>query len=169
MVLVFGLLSFRSDNNLVDWDASRKLTWSDFKAAPDPSSGTAALTYSSINVEFGYNNSGLTHSIKCRFNKSLSWGRIKNDYILKHEQDHFDLAEVHARMLHKAMQEYSFNSKTVSADLNTIYNAVMKKHVSAQQEFDQQTNHSLIAEKQKEWDKKIDSLLKTYQAYANYR
>lgn len=80
LIPVFLFLS--AEDNLIEWSPSRKLTWDDFKGAPNPASTNAALTNSSINVEFGYNNRGLTYTIKCRFNKTLSWGRIKNDYIL---------------------------------------------------------------------------------------
>src|SRR4051812_24206494 len=168
LLCVLLYLPLRGDDNLIDWSPSRKLTWADFKAKPNPNSTNAAETNSSINVEFGYNNKYLTHSIKCRFNKSLSWGRIKNDYILNHEQGHFDLAEAHARKLHKDLLEYKFNSATVSKDLNSIYDKVMKAHVSAQEQYDLQTDHSLDTAKQRQWDAKITGMLKEYERYADY-
>src|SRR5689334_12495496 len=143
-LLLFPLLFvLPKEENIIEWSASRKLTWSDFKGSPDPSSTNAALTNSTITVEFGYNNKGLTHTIKCRFNKLLSWGRIRNDYILNHEQGHFDIAEAHARLLHKNLLDYTFNSKTVSDDINRIYSDAMKLHVTMQKEYDEVTNHSL--------------------------
>ena len=111
----------------------------------------------------------LTHTIKCRFNKSLSWGRIKNDYILNHEQGHFDIAEIHARILHKALVEYSFNSKTVQNDVTKIYNDVMQEHTRLQQSYDQQTNHSLDTARQAVWDRRIDSLLKELDKFSEYK
>ena len=94
-ILWLSLVMLLSTNqsNLIEWNAERKLTWEDFKAQPDKTSTNAALTSSSINIEFGYTNTGLKYNIKCRFDKNLSWGRIKNDYILAHEQGHFDIAE----------------------------------------------------------------------------
>jgi hypothetical protein len=169
LIVLICLPLSKQDDNLIEWSNSRKLTWNDFKGAPDRSSPNAALTSSSINVEFGYNNKTLTHSIKCRFNKSLSWVKVKNDYILKHEQGHFDLAEAHARELHKELLDYKFNSATVSKDLNKIYNQVMKEHVSAQEAYDQQTNHSLDSVKQKQWDAKISGMLDEFKAFADYR
>lgn len=167
-ILIPLLCVFALEENTIEWSDSRKLTWNDFKGAPDPSSPNAALTNSAINVEFGYNKEGLTHSIKCRFNKSLSWGRIKNDYILNHEQGHFDIAEVHARILHKELKGYRFNSRTVGTDINEIYGEVMKKHVATQQQYDLQTHHSLDSAQQTAWNKKISALLKEYENYADY-
>jgi predicted secreted Zn-dependent protease len=169
LILLVALPVFRDDDNLIDWSTSRKLTWNDFKGKADLTSPNAALTNSSINVEFGFNNKSLKHSIKCRFNKSLSWVKVKNDYILKHEQGHFDLAEAHARELHKALLDYQFNSATVSKDLNKIYDKVMKEHVSAQEQYDLQTDHSLDSAKQRLWDAKISSMLKEYNDYSNYK
>jgi hypothetical protein len=158
-----------SDENLIEWNASRKLSWSDFKGTPNPASTNAALTNSSITVEFGYNEKGLTHSIKCRFNKSLSWVRVKNDYILKHEQGHFDIAEIHARLLHRALLEYSFNSKSVSDDINKIYSATMEKHVQMQKLYDLETNHSLDSAQQRSWNNKIASRLEENEKYKEYK
>src|SRR5919112_1484552 len=107
------MLFSTKQSNLIEWNAERRLTWNDFKAQPDKNSTNAALTSSSINIEFGYNSSGLKYNIKCRFDKNSSWGRIKNDYILSHEQGHFDIAEIHARKLHKALKAYKFQSRTV--------------------------------------------------------
>jgi len=169
LILISLVLFPPSDENLIEWNSSRKLKWEDFKGTPNPASTNAALTNSSITVEFGYNNKGLTHSIKCRFNKSLSWVRVKNDYILKHEQGHFDIAEIHARLLHKALLEYTFDSKSVGEDVNRIYKAVMNDHVQTQKSYDLQTNHSLDSAEQRKWDARIDSLLIANVKYASYK
>ena len=82
-ILSLSLIIFSTEqSNLIEWNAGRKLTWDDFRAQPDKNSTNAALTSSRINIEFGYTNTGLKYNIKCRFDKNLSWGRIKNDYIL---------------------------------------------------------------------------------------
>lgn len=169
IVLISFFLIPSSEDNLIEWSASRKLTWEDFQGKPDPSSTNAALTNSTINVEFGFNNKGLTHSIRCRFNKRLSWGRIRNEYILNHEQGHFDIAEGHARLLHKNLSGYAFNSRTVSDDINRIYNETMEQHVSMQKQYDMATNHSLDSAMQRTWDKKISSMLKDLEDYSDYK
>lgn len=155
--------------NYIEWSPSRKLTWEDFKAPPDAASTNAALTSSSINVEFGYDEEELQFNIKCSFDKNKSWVRIRNNTILLHEQGHFDIAELHARKLNKALKAYHFNAKTVSNDVNRIYDSVMTLHHAAQNEYDKETDFSRNKEKQTLWLKKIaDDLqgLKTYAAYS---
>jgi hypothetical protein len=161
--------SLQQSNNLIDWNASRKLTWEDFKGAVDAESKNAALTSSSINIEFGYDDSGLEYSIKCSFNKQKSWVRIRNDEVLAHEQGHFDLAELHARKLFKAMKGYKFNAQTVSNDVNKIYDSLMNAHHEAQNQYDTETDYSRNKVKQEEWQKKIADELKGLQQFAGYK
>jgi len=160
--------SFPKEDNMIEWSPTRKLTWADFKGTPDPSSTDAALTHSSITVGFEYSNKGLKHTIKCKFNKLLSWGRIRNEYILSHEQRHFDIAEAHARLLNKNLNEYVFNSKTVNEDINNIYNETMKEHVSMQKQYDLITDHSLDTAEQNKWDKKVEVMLNSLAEYSKY-
>jgi predicted secreted Zn-dependent protease len=166
--LLFSMVYTQSQNNLIEWSADRRLTWQDFKAQPDKNSTNAALTSSSINIEFGYNNTGLKYNIKCRFDQNLSWGRIKNEYILSHEQGHFDIAEIHARKLNKSLKVYKFNNRTVSKDVNKIYDAVMKEHHAFQSQYDQETNYSRDAAQQNAWKEKIEKILQELQEYSNY-
>lgn len=171
LLLLLASFSFASsgEGDLVDWSASRRLNWTDFRAKPDLSSTDAALTSSMINVEFGFGNNGLKHSITCRFDKTKSWVRIKNDYILNHEQGHFDLAEGYARQLNKELDGYQFNRQTAGEDLNKIYSHVMKQHIEAQDQYDRQTNHSLDTAKQRQWDAKISARLKEFENYKDYK
>src|SRR5580765_1242704 len=101
-------------DSLIDWNPGRKLSWEDFKSQPDGSSVNAALTSTNINIDYTFNSQGFKYKIRCQFDPSKSWGRIRNDYILSHEQAHFDIAEIHARLLHKALKNYKFNAQTVS-------------------------------------------------------
>jgi predicted secreted Zn-dependent protease len=166
--LLFSMLVTTSQDNLIEWSAERRLTWKDFKAQPDKNSTNAALTSSSINIEFGYNSTALKYNIKCRFDPNLSWGRIKNDYILAHEQGHFDIAEIHARKLHKTLKAYKFQSRTVSKDVNRIYDTIMKEHHELQSQYDQETNYSRNPAQQNAWKEKIETLLEDLKEFSNY-
>jgi hypothetical protein len=154
--------------SLINWSASRKLTWDDFKAAPDPASTNAALTSSSINVEFGFDEEELQYTIKCRFDKTKSWVRIRNQVILLHEQGHFDIAELHARKLNQALKTYRFNAQTVNDDVNRIYDSVMMLHHAAQSEYDKETDFSRKKDTQDIWLKQLADNLQTLKIYANY-
>ena len=169
LVILPLFLSLPEEENIIEWSPARKLTWADFKGTPDPSSTNAALTNSSITLSTEYSNKEIRYIVNCKFNKLLSWVRVKNDYILNHEQGHFDIAEAHARLLFKNLNEYKFNSKTANDDVNRIYSETMKEHVSMQKQYDLLSNHSLDTAQQVIWDKRIDSMLSSLQKFSAYK
>ena len=162
-------LTLVQQGNLILWNATRKLSWEDFKANPDPRSSNAALTSSSINIEFGYDEERLQYAIRCAFDKTRSWVRVRNNDVLAHEQGHFDIAEIHARKLNKAMREYRFNGRTVSHDVNGIYDSIMNLHRDMQNQYDKETDYSRNRTNQEEWLKKIQQQLQDLASYANYQ
>jgi hypothetical protein len=166
-LLVFTFSSIQH-NDVIAWNAARKLRWDDFKGTPDTQSPNAALTSSSITIDFGYDETGFEYSIKCNFDKKRSWVKIRNDEILLHEQGHFDIAELYARKLNKVMKDYHYNVKTASEDVNKIYENMMKEHQETQNTYDLETNYSRDRVKQEEWHKKIAADLKGLQAFAAY-
>jgi Bacterial protein of unknown function (DUF922) len=163
-------LSFAQSNNeeLLDWSASRKLTWNDYKASPDPNSDAAASTTSYLAIEYNITSSSFGYNIESRFSKTRSWGLHKTAYILSHEQGHFDIAEIFARKLNKQMSEYRFNKRTYQQDLNKIYHDILDEKEKMQNDYDKETNHSIKKEKQTEWLEKIAKMLEEYAEYADY-
>jgi len=158
-----------NQTHLIEWSNARKLTWNDFQGKPNDESDNAALTSSNINFQFGYGSAGFNYTISCRFDKNQSWVKVKSDHVLAHEQGHFDIAEIHARKLNKALKEYKYNRNTVSQDVNKIYEDIMKKHHETQSIYDKETDHSRNSAKQEEWYKKIANDLKSLEAYADYK
>ena len=156
------------EGDSLEWSPSRKLTWADFRAEPVRNSETVASTNTSLGVDFHLRNNKLEFTIHCLFTKSKSWGMVKTDYVLQHEQGHFDIAEVFARKLFKQLGEYQFNSRSYKADLDKIYNNIVKEKTAMQDQYDRETDHSRIREKQLEWLKKIDDMLEAYKDYAGY-
>ncbi len=155
--------------SLVDWSAERRLTWSDFQGKPDPSTGNAALTSTSINIDYSYNQKELRYTIRCQFDPAKSWGRVRNEHILGHEQAHFDIAEVHARLLYKMLKEYKFKSSSVNEDIAKIYEAVMQRHHDMQSLYDSETDYSRNPKIQDVWEEKIQQTLGTLVTFAEYR
>ncbi len=150
------------------WNASRKLTWADYKATPDPNSDAAASTTTSLSIEYNISSDWFSYKIKSRFSKTRSWVLHKTDYILSHEQGHFDLAEIYARKLHKLMSEYVFNKRSYQRDLDKIYKTITQEKTNMQDDYDRETRHSINKEKQAEWLKKIAQMLEEYDNWKGY-
>ncbi len=156
------------EEDLIKWSSERKLQWRDYLAEPDTRSGAAASTSTQIGFEYHVRDNNLTYTITCKFSKTKSWGRYKNDYILSHEQGHFDIAEIFTRKLVKALKEYSYNSSTYRNDLKTIYSEAMKDKEQFQRQYDNETDYSRNKPKQEEWLKKIEKMLNEFKDYADY-
>lgn len=150
------------------WNENRKLTWADYKGKVQPGSDAAASTATYLGIEYNFGKDGFDYKITCSFSKTKSWAMHKNDYILSHEQGHFDIAEIFARKLHKKMSEYVFNKNSFKEDLKNLYMNLTSEKDAFQNKYDEETNHSINKEKQAEWLKKIGETLNELKDFANY-
>jgi hypothetical protein len=170
LLLMVPAISFSqvSNEELIAWDSARLLTWNDYKGRPDPSSDAAASTTTYLGIEYRMDEKGFSYRIQCRFSLSKSWGRSKTDFILKHEQGHFDIAEIFARKLNQRMTHYKFNQATYKTDLKDIYDGITKEKEDFQDLYDRETDHSRKKEQQLEWLKKIEKMLVDLDSFRNY-
>src|SRR5258708_6369153 len=160
----------RPADDTIHWSASRRLVWSDFKGRPDNTRDDAALTSSGIEFGYSYNErDGFSWHIACLFEKDKSWVRIKDDYILAHEQGHFDITEIFARKLNKELAAYRVNKDRVQQEAPAIYQAVMKEQYEMENQYDDETDNSRKKDKQAEWLKKIRNELNGLEKYAGYK
>ena len=93
---------------------------------------------------------------------------MKTDYILAHEQGHFDITEIFARRLNEALQNYQFNKRTFKKDIGQIYQAIVSEKEEYQRTYDAETDHSRNRKVQYDWLEKIDSLLAETQSFSSY-
>lgn len=156
------------DDEYIKWNEKRKLTWEDFKAPAQKIGNTAAMTTTHLGFSYNVKNGDVTYLIECRFEKNRSWGLVKNDWILKHEQGHFDIAEIFARKLHKEIKAYQFNRVSFQNDLNNIYKNIVAEKEQFQQQYDDETDNSRNKDKQEDWLKKIEKELKDHKSWAGY-
>lgn len=150
------------------WSYGRPLTWDDFLCEPKRNTDAVALTSTALGIAYNASNGQLHYEITCNFSKVKSWGILKTSYILAHEQGHFDITEIYARILHRELQGYKFNRRTFRQDVNKIYDRVVKEKEALQLMYDGQTDHSRNKKVQQEWLDKIQELLIETQPYGDY-
>lgn len=167
-LLTSSVFAQRDNEELMSWNSDKKLTWTDYKAKPDPISDAAASTSTYLVIDYNIRNNDMSYKIQSMFSKTRSWGLHKTAYILSHEQGHFDIAEIFARILHKKMSSYKFDRRTYQKDLDKIYQDVIDAKSEMQNQYDRETRHSINKEKQAEWLLKIRKLLEEYEDYADY-
>lgn len=154
--------------DMIAWENDKRLIWEDFLCEPKVGTDAVASTSTSLGIAYQLNDGELKYHITCYFNKEKSWGLMKTDYILAHEQGHFDITEVFARRLNEALQNYQFNRKTFKKDIGQIYQAIVSQKEEYQKTYDAQTDHSRNRKVQYDWLEKIDSLLAETAPFANY-
>ena len=170
VLLLLSSISFCQESNeeLIYWNSNYKLSWEDYKGKADPNSDAAASTATYLGIDYNLGREGLTYKITCSFSKAKSWGRHKTGHILSHEQGHFDITEIFARKLNKKMKEYKFDRNSFKTDLRKIYQEAMNEKEKMQNDYDNETNHSINTEKQAEWLTKIQKMLEEYKDFGNY-
>ncbi|MDX1761505.1 MAG: DUF922 domain-containing protein [Christiangramia sp.] len=175
-ILIILNLSFsvvaQETSEKISWQESRPLTWADFKADPDNSNSYSANTNSGISYSWNYSTASgepiLEFEVLSNFYPNRSWVKDieDEDYLLAHEQLHFDISELHARKLRKALNDYEIG-RNIRQDLRRIYDKVEKERVAMQNEFDRETSHSENNTAEMQWRKFIASELEKYDEFSN--
>lgn len=154
----------------MQWSEDRQLTWDDFQGTPDAGDSFVASTNSGISFSFSYQTRNgkmkLKYEVLCNFYPELSWYRptMVSSYILKHEQTHFDISELFARKLRKAMAETQFSTQP-KEEVNALYNDIERQRREMQQLFDLESDHSKNEEAELHWRKFVANELMKYDAY----
>ena len=154
-----------ADKATIYYDGKTKLTWDDFQGKPDNSVDFAALTSSGFGMNLAFQSSNnvstLVINVFCNYSKPESWVKpnLKTDYLLTHEQHHFDLTYIYTQQFIKKLQSADFTTKNYQKLMGSIYGDIAKGLENEQAKYDDETHHSIITAKQEEWNKKIDDEL----------
>ena len=108
----------------------------------------------------------VNYSVVSTFYPEGSWylPQRVTPYILAHEQAHFDISELHARMLRKNLAGKKF-SKKIKSEIEAIYEQIEQKRRAMQTKFDAETDHSRNVEKEMQWENFIAQQLAIYDAW----
>jgi hypothetical protein len=164
------LLSQDTDS-LKCWSSNNKLKWSDFRGKkPEDASVSYLKAVSSISIiplPFRKNDI-LCYKVKLVFEKYESWKTDTADYLLGHEQLHFDIAELSVRKLRKAIRGIMEASPNpTSEDFFLVIDKLYAESGDMQEAYDKDTAHGIIAESQAKWRKKVCLELKQLKQYAS--
>lgn len=169
---VYLVPNYQKHERSIYWSDRRKLTWEDFKGKPRSTASELSGAETNTVIEFqSYAPRYLkpdiiiTASIDC----TRSWVRENqkdNDNLLRHEQLHFDISEVYARKMRKAINEEKINSTNVSEKVSRIFERIYGVYSKRQERYDEETDHGLDEKKQKEWELKISKELLDLSAYS---
>ena len=162
--LLFFLLAFRGPSEpVISWEQDYRLRWEDFQGSVDPlrPPGVESVTQVIIELRSNMRNQQITFTVSCFFEKDRSWtANTWSQYLLDHEQLHFDIAEVYARRLRQKLSLLEgLNQHNFEERVREVYHEVMTEHNAFQDLYDRETQHSKDREKQAEWNKRIKDML----------
>ncbi|MDO9374607.1 MAG: hypothetical protein Q7T76_09320 [Ferruginibacter sp.] len=153
------------DKQVIIYKPDQLLAWSDFQAKPNEASEAAAITNAGFGVKLAFKrieqSAELLINVNCSFSRKDSWVKknFKTAYILNHEQKHFDIAYIHTVVFINKLRKAQYTVSNYVSVIEKIYNETALEMSKMQNDYDIQTSHSRIPEKQSAWDLKISNQL----------
>ncbi|HLY72451.1 MAG TPA: hypothetical protein VKR53_22135 [Puia sp.] len=144
-----------------------KLEWNYYTGQVDYNSRYWANTNCGINYKF---------SIIPTFNDTVkillhSWIVLKNDSwvlpdkksneLLEHEQGHLDFAILCSLEFEKVVKSSTFLKINYSQKIDSLFKVTLNKYKMLEVQYDTETNHMLDRNKQAEWNKTLETMLKS--------
>ncbi|WP_415327075.1 DUF922 domain-containing protein [Chryseobacterium sp. MMS23-Vi53] len=157
------------------WSENVKLKWSNFKSRVNNQHGSNVAAYTNCGWIYSYVKSSnpkvpIKIKIETVFNEDKSWKDVKriNDYVLLHEQKHFDVAEIFSRKLRKEVAEKIKSNSDFDRYFKDIYARILKEYQDFQKAYDGETKNGIVEEKQSEYNRIIAEELENYKSYKAY-
>ncbi len=170
LLLILGIIEkdvFIRGGNIY-WNSDKLPGWNAFRGYPNYLTEYDAEISSYFNYKILDDNFDSV-SVETVMYPNHSWAKktIRNsEYGLRHEHYHFNISEVTARKFRKAISELSkesLNKKTIKS----LYYRYLRDLGRVQDKYDKDTQHSLLRERQKDWEYITDSLLNTLSYYSS--
>ena len=149
------------------YNPERALVWKDFKGSPQDNSVAAAITASGFGYKADIKTTGsksqMNIGVYCYFNKKNSWVKPgkTTDYILNHEQHHFDISFIAAMLFLEKLKTANITKGNYNALLPKLYNDCVALTNKMQNDYDGQTKNGQLKDAQAQWNDLVSARLKT--------
>ena len=156
---------------MIAWSAARRLTLADFQARPPMGDPLASSTSSNIKADAACKDYVFSSTVAATFDPNASWFRnpkTASEALLRHEQLHFDITEVYARLMRQKLQLFAAkaNCEKLQPGFNNTTKLVYAAWDNEQNRYDQETNHGLNAVRQAGWEKQTVAKLEMLKPFA---
>lgn len=173
MFLIPLFLCLNAPDNEVTlmWRDDLKLTWNDFKGEKNRETDAVAITASGITFSYSVRKSNIRivdfkANIEAHFYPNRSWvnKQLADNYILAHEQLHFDITELHVRKFRRQVSAVKV-SQNLGSVLDKLHLDINRELATMQNQYDIESNNSINKEAQAKWIIFVAKELKKYAAY----
>jgi hypothetical protein len=147
------------NDTIIIWNENSKLKWTDFKGSEVlknhllDRAGTSYGLY--IYPRKFLSNEYLKLNVIALFYKQSSWSIEYSSELLKHEQLHFDIAEIYARKLRRCFALMKKSGIKDAFEYINLFTEFEDKCKNYQDLYDLETDHGKNTIKQLEWENKI--------------
>ncbi|AUC75739.1 hypothetical protein CW732_08650 [Olleya sp. Bg11-27] len=150
----------------LEWNANYKLSWSDFKGQPNPDTDAVAVTASGITFSYSLQRrnkkiEGFKTVVKAFFYPEHSWCKSEkvDTHVLGHEQLHFDITELHARIFRARITKVVLND-SLPQIFQEMHDTIDLELADMQHNYDSESAYSINVEGQKKWKDSVAIRLK---------
>ncbi|GEO12190.1 DUF922 domain-containing protein [Segetibacter aerophilus] len=155
IIVILFITTAAHSQESIRWSGNQQLKWEDFLGRVNDTSRYDAECYAEIRYNYKiYSEGDFEFEVFANFDKNTSWSRRhkQSDDLLKHEQLHFDIAELFAQKLKREFDSYTYTASTYNTQIIDLFNQKKLEYQAMQRQYDEETNHSLNKAKQKQWD-----------------
>jgi hypothetical protein len=152
----------KAGGDTIAYSKFKKINWKDFTGRipenfPAAANSAVGFMYRASMVTDG-RNTNLSLRISCFFVKSQSWVREKDKsgYILEHERHHFNIARHGAELFRSKLLATTFKENQIGEQINNTYREAWREYENLQNQYDEETDHSINSARQKEWSEKVN-------------
>lgn len=162
-------VSAQATKQQIEWNEFYELRWDDFKGKPADDAAGDAGTSVQIQAKPYMVKNNIRYDVYALFNREKSWSRDQSAQLLVHEQLHFDLAEVFARKIRKKIMEMTEAGVSDVKVINTAIQGILEESNEADMQYDLETLHGALDQKQALWAKKIQDELIALKSYRKHK
>jgi hypothetical protein len=168
-ILSITSVSAQTTKEHIEWNEFYELRWDDFRGKPADDAAGDAGTSVQIQAKPYKVKDNVKYDVYTLFNREKSWSRDQSAQLLVHEQLHFDLAEVFARKIRKKIREMTEAGVRDIKAINTAIQAILEESNEADLQYDLETLHGALDQKQALWARKIQDELVALKSYKKHK
>lgn len=163
LILLCSIAFAQEDTTGIKWTNDYTLSWDDFQGEEDVELSLSAV--SKIAIPYTYSSDGevdVTVTLFTVFMKHKSWYKDgkQNNVLLGHEQLHFDIAEIHRRIIVQALFNAKFTRENYDSELRKIVTDIWDNDYRKMQDsYDAETNYARFFKSQIDWNRLVSEKL----------
>jgi hypothetical protein len=144
-MIPFAFLIAQSQPRVLKWNQHPTLNWTDFQGRPRRTTGEpSAVTDTGFRVRLECRENALDILVAAEFYPRSSWVKSprKSPELLRHEQGHFDLTELYARKMIKAIRDANIaceDDRRAEAAGKKIFEQLDREWEKAEKQYDAET------------------------------